>query len=387
MSLVVDEHRQYLADSARVSAFREAIAEVVKPGSVVLDLGSGTGILGLLACRAGARRVYSIEAGGMIELARSICRANGFADRVVFLKGHSSRVDLPERVDVVISDQIGRFGFEAGVLRYFEDARKRFLKPGGILIPSRIGMIVAAVEHPEVWKQIEFWNDSPGGFDFQQARTWAANTGYPVKFTPEQLLGEPAQLASIDLAVATATPFQAEAHLVASRAGTLHGIGGWFSAQLSASSAMTNSPLAAHPIERRNVFLPIDRPVPIAAGDCIRVWMSILPAEVMITWKVEVREKPALQPPAHTNGLKGRFTHSTLHGMLLSKEDLQRTQPAYVPRLNPWGEARLSVLRLCDGKRALSEIEKEILRLHPALFPSLDMAAQFVSEVVTRYSV
>ncbi|MBI2364599.1 MAG: hypothetical protein HYV01_06280 [Deltaproteobacteria bacterium] len=51
MSLVVDEHRQYLADDARISAYRRAIQEVVHPGDVVLDLGAGTGILGLLGAR------------------------------------------------------------------------------------------------------------------------------------------------------------------------------------------------------------------------------------------------------------------------------------------------------------------------------------------------
>ena len=67
MSLIIDEHRQYLVDSNRLNAFEAAVASVIKPGDVVLDLASGTGIMGLLACRAGARRVYSIEMGGMIS--------------------------------------------------------------------------------------------------------------------------------------------------------------------------------------------------------------------------------------------------------------------------------------------------------------------------------
>ena len=119
---VLSEHRQYLSDEARISAFRRAIEEIVNPGEVVLDLGSGTGILGLLACRAGAGRVYAIEESGMIGLAREVCQANGFQDRVVFIKGLSTRVELPEKVDVVVADQIGRLGFEAGVFEYFRDA-------------------------------------------------------------------------------------------------------------------------------------------------------------------------------------------------------------------------------------------------------------------------
>src|SRR5215475_1775821 len=105
MSLVLDEHRQYLADAARVSAFRQAIEEIVTPGDVVLDLGAGTGILGLMACRAGAKRVY-----------------------------------------VVLADQIGRFGLESGILEYFGDARARFLKPDGLMVPSEIRLVVAPVE-------------------------------------------------------------------------------------------------------------------------------------------------------------------------------------------------------------------------------------------------
>src|SRR6059036_2483714 len=122
MSLVLDEHRQYLADDTRVAAFRQAIEEVIGPGDVVVDLGAGTGILGLLACRAGAARVYAVEEGGMIEVARDICRANGFADRVVFVRGLSTGIDLPEKADVVVADQIGRFGFDAGIFEYFADA-------------------------------------------------------------------------------------------------------------------------------------------------------------------------------------------------------------------------------------------------------------------------
>ena len=384
MSLIVDEHRQYLEDQARVSAYREAVGEVVRPGDVVLDLGSGTGILGLLACRAGARLVYSIEQGGMIGLAREVSRANGFEGRMVFVKGHSTRVDLPEKVDVVVCDQIGRFGFEAGILQVFEDARRRFLKPGGSLIPSRIDLTVAPVECPEVWSQVEFWNSCPAGFDFRPARQWAANTGYPVEFVPEQLLGSPGILASINLPESTAAPFRGEACVVANKPGTLHGIGGWFTAQLSPSVTMTNSPLSADRIKRRNVFFPIDRPVELAPGDCVRARLRIVPSELIVTWKVEVLEGSQGQNGASP---KARFSHSTLRGMLPTKEDLERTQPQFVPKLSSWGKARRSILELCDGNRPLSEIEQEVYRRHADLFRSPGEAAAFVAKVINRYSL
>ncbi len=377
MSLIVDQHREYLSDPARLSAFARAIQEVVKPGDVVVDLGAGTGILGLLACRAGARKVYAIDAGGMIEVARAICRANGFEDRVEFIKDVSTRATLPERADVVVADQIGRFGFEAGVLEFFADARVRLLKPGGATVPAALELWVAPVECPELFAQVEFWKTAPGGFDFQPARSWAANTGYPTKLRGEQLLGDPAAGLALDLTRPSLGRLALAASVAVTRAGTLHGVGGWFSALLSPSVTMSNSPLAAAPINRRNVFFPIDQPVSVAPGDQVKVDMRILPRDTMVTWDVELWRGGTRQ---------ARFSHSTFHGMLLSAEDLRRTRPGFVPKLTAWGQARLTVLTLCDGQRTVAEVEAELQRLHPELFRTSAEAAEFAAEVITRYS-
>jgi protein arginine N-methyltransferase 1 len=386
LSLVVDEHRQYLADQARVSAFCQAVSEVVKPGDAVLDLGAGSGILGLLACRAGARRVYAIEAGEVIELARAICRANGFQDQMVFIKGPSTRVDLPERVDVVLADQIGRFGFDAGLLEYFSDARERFLKPNGVLIPSCLELYGAPVECPELSDRVEFWNESHAGFDFRPARALAVNTGYPAKFGPDHLLGPPALLASLDLSRATSPSLYLKARVTTTRGGTLHGIGGWFSARLSERICMSNSPLATHPINRRQLFLPIDHPTAVRTGDQVRIMLHLLTSALAVTWQVEVWGDDDNRRD-QSQGLKQtRFSQSTLQGILLSQENLRRTQPDFIPQLSPWGEAQRLVLTLCDGQRALSEIEQEVYRRHERLFGSLDTAEAFVAKVIARYS-
>jgi Ribosomal protein L11 methyltransferase (PrmA) len=387
LSLVVDEHRQYLSDRTRVSAFRQAVGEVVKPGDAVLDLGTGSGILGLLACRAGARRVYAIEAGEVMELARQLSCANGFQDRMVFIKGMSTRVELPERVDVMLADQIGFFGLEAGLLEYFNDAQARFLKPNGVMIPSHLELYIAPVECQELYNQVEFWNDNVDGLDFRPARSLAANTGYPAKFSPDHLLGGPALLASLDLSLATPPALHLEACVATTRGGTLHGIGGWFSAQLSKSICMSNSPLATNPINRRNLFLPIDRPSVLRKCDQIRVMIHILPSEGVMTWKLEVWGDDDNRGNQSQGLKKMRFSHSTLQGMLIPQENLRRTQPHFIPTLSPGGEAQHSVLSLCDGQRTLSEIEQEVYRRHYRLFGSLDKTEAFVAQVIARYSM
>lgn len=377
MSQILDEHLVYVSDAVRMRALGEAIAERVRPGDVVLDLGAGTGIISLLACRAGARRVYCIDAGGIIGLAREIVRANGVEDRVVCLRGLSTRVELPERVDVVIADLIGRFGFEAGLIHYFADARERFLKPGGVMLPASLELWVAPVDSRALWDQVEFWARSPEGFDFSPARRIAVNAGHAATLSGAALLGAPSRAAAVDLRTTLPDRLNLDASIRIDNAGTLHGIGGWFSAALSERVTMTNSPLAPDSVDRRRTFFPIDRPVAVVPGDEVRIAMRIIPSEIVVAWIVEVRDAGG--------GEKGRFSHSTLRGLLVSKEDLARTRPDFTPRLTPRGQAQCSVLALCDGTRPLEDVEQEVYRRHQALFRSLGEAQKLVAEVVTRH--
>lgn len=375
MSLILDEHRIYLSDAARVDAFRRAIRETVRPGDVVIDLGCGTGILGLLACEAGAARVYAVDSGSIIGLAREVARANGFGDRILHLKGSSTRIDLPAKADVLVADQIGRFGFEAGVLGAFEDARHRLLKPNARTVPIRIEQWIAPVELPEARDDAEFWMRRPQGFDFTPAVRIGLNTGYPVTYKPEHLLAEPVRLSSY--APDNADPFSHEAASVITRAGELHGIGGWFLAHLSDRVTMTNSPLAKDRIVRQNVFFPIEKRVAVQKGDRVKAYFHVIPRDVMVTWRVEILP---------VNGAPQKFAHSTLKGMLLDAESLRRERPDFVPILNRWGEARRTLVNLCDGRRKLAEIEQEVFQRHRELFPSFGQAQAFVAEVVVGYA-
>ena len=377
MSLVLDEHRRYLADRFRLLHYERALRELVRPGAVVVDLASGTGILGLFACRAGASRVYAIEAEPIAELARSIARASGFADCIQVLRGHSSEIELPERADVIVSDQIGRFGFEAGLLPLFADARARFLKPGGVLVPASLDLFVAPVEHARQSARVAFWRRHPAGFDFAPAHRIAANTGYPIRLRPSQLLAEPGRGLSVDLASGASYPLRLDASFVVVRGGTLDGIGGWFVAQLSPTVTATNSPLDRQRIVRRQAFFPIASPVALASGDRIEVSMRILPEDMLVSWTVTVQPRDA-DPIV--------FRHSTLNGMLIDAADVRMTHPEYRPVLTDRGVARRSVLELCDGIRRLADIEAEVFARHRALFTSPAEAAAFVGEVITRYT-
>ena len=377
MSLLIDAHRQFLEDAVRLDAFSRAIAEVVRPGDVVVDLGSGTGVLGLLACRAGAARVYSVDQTGMAAFARRIAADNGFADRVIALRGHSSRVDLPERVDVVVSDMIGRIGFHSGSAEALTDVRERWLRPGGWLMPAAVETWIAPVEQSSLYADVEFWSAPVAGFDMRAVRQSAANTGYPHAFATTDLLAPGAVGARCDYREGDTSLARGDAAFVVTRPGVLHGLAAWFVAQLSPSVTLTNAPGAADRIKRRNAFLPLETPVTVEAGDVIEVDLALRPVDFVVSWSVRCRRR----------GDEFASTRqSTLRGMLLEREDLISASEGSKPTLNRWAAARASIIELCDGHRELGEIERLVFERHGALFANAMQAKVFVAEVVGRYA-
>jgi predicted RNA methylase len=156
-------YHQMLSDKVRMRAFREAIQRTVRPGDVVVDLGAGTGVLGIWALQAGAARVYAIEQSESIELARAIARANACEDRMVFLQQNSLDVVLDEPADVLISETLGSFGIDENLLRFLPDARDRLLKPGGRMLPSALRLFAAPAEAPGSYARIDFWRHGRHG--------------------------------------------------------------------------------------------------------------------------------------------------------------------------------------------------------------------------------
>ena len=139
---------EMIGDTIRMRAYTQALRDAVKPGSVVLDIGTGTGIFAMLAAQFGARRVYAIEPADAIQVAREIAAASGCADRIEFIQDISTKVSLPERADVIVSDLRGVLPLYERHIPSIVDARERFLAPEGRLIPLRDDLGAAVVESP-----------------------------------------------------------------------------------------------------------------------------------------------------------------------------------------------------------------------------------------------
>ena len=99
-------HIEMLRDTNRTLAYKAALERVCE-GAVVLDVGCGTGVLSIFAARAGAKRVYAVEASSLAEQTRAVVAANGLSDVITVLRVRAEDLELPERVDVLVSEWMG----------------------------------------------------------------------------------------------------------------------------------------------------------------------------------------------------------------------------------------------------------------------------------------
>lgn len=304
--ILLDYHRRMLADDLRTEAFRRAIAAVVRPGDVVVDLGTGTGVLACFACLAGARRVYAVESGQILEVARATVAENGFADRVVFLPRDSRRARLPERADVVVSETLGGMGVEENIVEIMADARRRFLAPGGRLIPSRVRVFAAPVSLPDIYARHTWPEGERHGLRFGLLRRLFVNTPWRITAEPAALLGPPALLYDLDLGAAERLPERVEAVLTARRAGLCHGWVAWFSAAAGEEPLVDTSP-GCPPTHWGHIFFPVAEPAPLEEGGHLDLRLQAVPTrnEVLFLWSGEFFSRKG-EP------VTGSFTHSNL---------------------------------------------------------------------------
>lgn len=135
------EHARMLHDDRRTGDFASALAAAVRPGDVVVDIGTGSGVLALAAVRAGARRVYAVEASDIAEVAHRVFEINGVQDRVTLVRGWSRQIALPEPADLLVAEVIGNEPLEEEVLETTLDARRRLLAPDARLIPHALTLL------------------------------------------------------------------------------------------------------------------------------------------------------------------------------------------------------------------------------------------------------
>ena len=319
-------HREMVTDPVRMQAWRCAIQRTVQPGDVVVDVGAGTGVLSFLACAAGARSVYAIEEASIIEVAREVAQQTPFADRITFFAKSSAEVRLPEPADVLLGDVFGAFGLNGNMLATLIDARARFLRPGGTVLPRAAELYCVPVEFTGFYSEaIDGWSADVCGFDFRAARSRAVNQMHLTSITAEAALAEPSSLGRADVARAETAAWKGSTEFAICRAGTLHGIGGWCRAVWDSDISTTNSPFVTPRLDWHQAFFPIETAVSVRPGDRVRASFELATHGPWMIWSWIVDLDSA------ASGGK-RFRHSTFQGELLSLDDIRRQCAEFIPR-------------------------------------------------------
>jgi protein arginine N-methyltransferase 1 len=371
---------QMIADEVRMRAYSQALQHVIGPDSTVVDIGAGTGILSLLACRYGARKVYAIEPSSAVRMAQEAARANGFADRIQCIQALSTEISLPERADVIISDLRGVLPPFGQHFPSIIDARRRLLAPGGNLIPQRDVLWAAVVTMPQQYDQLmKPWVRERFDLDMDAPSQMVTNVWKKARAAPDQLLTKPYSWATIDYLTVESPDVNAEITFQVARQGTAHGFLLWFDAILHDGIGFSNAPGQPELIYGSG-FFPWSSPVILAPEDTVsmNVRADLVGSDYVWTWETQVYGNNGGSPKAH-------FRQSTFFGAPLSPGELRKRGGGYQPKLKETGEIDLQILGLMDGTRSNQEIAQLVLGRFPSHFPSLRDALTHITDLAERY--
>jgi len=372
-----------MTDRVRTGAYCQALALAVKPGDVVADLGAGAGIFTLHACRLGARLVHAIEPNDAMQVAREVVHANGFSQQVTFHHAMSFQVELPEPCDVLVTDPRGVLPLCEQAIPTIIDARRRLLKPGGVLIPQQDTISAALVEAPDIYHEHcdNAWRSANDGFDMEAARRRNINNFGKYRFELNQLLSEPVRWLLLDYRVIERASACGTVQFQVQRPGTAHGFALWFDSELIDGISFSNGPGQPKLIYGQ-LFFPFQEPLSVLPNQTITVDLraDLIAGEYIWQWTTHTTSA------ASPEQIERRYHQSSLFGNVLDPERLKKMSDRHIPSLNEEGVVHMRALELMNSRRPLGKIAEAMAAEFPKRFPSSDDALGFVAELSARWS-
>jgi protein arginine N-methyltransferase 1 len=362
-----------LADKVRMESYRRAIHSSVKKGDIVCDVGAGSGILTYFALKAGARKVFAIERDGVIEDAKKIAEANGWSDKIIFINQWSDRAKLPEKVDVIISELIGHFGREENLDKFLIDARRRFLKPNGRIIPSWLELYLAPVESKKLRNEfIDFWKNDFYGCDFSLVKNYATSQRYIMDCSKKvRFLSPPSLISHTDFykIEKCSAVFRRKFRVIEN--GICDGFVGFFKAGLTSDITISTSP--EKPLTHwKQTFFPLKEAVKIRNNDEIYCEIKGFFQRNNMFWEWNTR--------IYRNGSEIRkYSQSDLN---IEREEILTGRTDFKPTLTQEAGLLIRTLNFCDGKRAMEDIALEIFRAYPEKYKNTKDSFQDIVNIM-----
>jgi len=372
-----------IQDRIRTSAHQQALARAIKPGDVVVDLGAGTGLLTLHACRLGAKLVHAIEPNPIIQVAREIVQANGFSDRVAFHQAMSFDVKLPQPANVVVTDPRGVLPLQERAISTIIDARRRLLKPGGVLIPQRDTIWAALVQAPDIYHEDydNAWRSANDGFDMEAARRRNINNFGRHHLELNQLLSKPVRWLLLDYRLIENASACGRVEFQVERPGTAHGFALWFDSELINGVSISNCPGQAELIYGQ-LFFPFQEPLPVLVNQTITVDLRADLVAGDYTWQWTTHTASATSPEK----IERLYHQSSLFSNVLGPKQLRKMSDQHIPSLKEEGVVHMRALELMNSRRPLGQIAEAMSAEFPKRFSSPDDALGFVGDLSARWS-
>ncbi|MFA5956448.1 50S ribosomal protein L11 methyltransferase [Hyphomicrobium sp.] len=269
----IEYHRTLIADQVRNEAFFAALKAVIVPGkTVVADIGAGTGLLGLMASKLGAKDVFLFETAEVAGVAASVLKANK-AKRCHLIPCHSTEFQDKLAVDIIVSETLGNYALEENIIATLADARQRFLKPGGKVIPDGIIQYVAPVVTARIDTELRAWERVGHGLDLAVAQTMSLNNAYVRALQPADVLdGCRSAMVwdEIDLTSETRSKRRGEAEWRLPRAAKIYGFATWWKVELVPGIGFSTGPLSPR-THWEQLYFPIAAPIDADASDVISI--------------------------------------------------------------------------------------------------------------------
>jgi protein arginine N-methyltransferase 1 len=382
----IGDYGDMIADKVRMDPYAYALKAVIEPGSVVLDIGTGTGMHALLACKFGARKVYAVEPNDAIHLASELARENGFADRIEFFQDNSTHITLPEKADIIVSDLRGVLPLYGGHIPTIIDARLRHLAPGGVLIPKRDTIRVSLVEAPRVYNELIAPWDYPYGLSMKKAEQIVLNEWIEENtdtFRESNLLMERQIWTVLDYA-SIESPDVSPSTIIqnATRGGIAHGLLMWFDGELAEGIQVFNGPGAEKVAKVYGcAFFPLSEPVSIDQGDTINLSVQAALVNDQYQWRWHTR----IQSADKSKAIKADFEQSTDLDKTIENAKVHKGILDFRPSRSEAGEIDQFILGEMVGSKTIDQIARGAQEKYPLRFKTQRAAQLYVNDLSREY--
>ena len=276
--LVPQWHFPMMHDAPRNEAYDRALRRAA-PGRHVLDIGTGAGLLAMMAARAGARRVTTCEAVPQIAArARAVIELNGLADRIALHAKRSDQLlvgdDLPDRADLLVTETFASGALSEHVLPTLEHARARLLTEHAVIIPRAAATRGYLAGGSAL--EAQFFVHAAAGFDVSPFNALAPHKlGMHLDRVPHDVLSDDVELFRFDLTQPRFAPERKLIEVPVRRAGRCIGVAQWLALELDADTRYDNRPRAdAGANGWMHVLYRFPEPLELASGSVVRLLAS-----------------------------------------------------------------------------------------------------------------